>query len=405
MSKCVQLSIVCEDSEALTQLRDRINRVLLKRAGAGAGTSAASAASGKQQQGGCGAPRPGRRPLAPRSLNTLSEVQAPSTTVVSLRSGPAPSASGFSLGPSSSRQALASSAESGAAEEEELGALSEEQQRALQLVRGGRSIFFTGGASRLAGWGGGGRRRLAGRGGAGGGGWRCSWPVQCRHVQRALAPGGLPAVLCPLCSACLLRPPPRWRAGCAGTGKSLLLRHILRSLPRGTTFVTGTTGLAACHLGGTTINTYAGIGRAEGSLGGWAPACCPHACLLGKPALCPALASLACLPSLPVRPCLPARLPHPPPTWHPRRPAGAPGQPRRVAAAVASHHPPHHRRGKCRPASASCCSLCWPALPCTRFDGPQLRWGASIPLPDVHVPNVCPATGIRAGVDDGWAAV
>ncbi len=29
----------------------------------------------------------------------------------------------------------------------------------------------------------------------------------------------------------------------------------------------GTTGLAACHLGGTTINSYAGIGRAEGSLG------------------------------------------------------------------------------------------------------------------------------------------
>ncbi len=59
------------------------------------------------------------------------------------------------------------------------------------------------------------------------------------------------------------------RAGCAGTGKSLLLRHILRCLPRGSTFVTGTTGLAACHLGGTTINSFAGIGRGEGSLGEW----------------------------------------------------------------------------------------------------------------------------------------
>ena len=65
------------------------------------------------------------------------------------------------------------------------------------------------------------------------------------------------------------RPPSRRPAGCAGTGKSLLLRHMLRCLPGGTTFVTGTTGLAACHLGGTTINSYAGIGRAEGSIGLW----------------------------------------------------------------------------------------------------------------------------------------
>lgn len=59
---------------------------------------------------------------------------------------------------------------------------------------------------------------------------------------------------------------PRPAAGCAGTGKSLLLRHILAALPRDTTFVTGTTGLAACHLGGTTINAFAGIGRGEGDL-------------------------------------------------------------------------------------------------------------------------------------------
>ena len=56
---------------------------------------------------------------------------------------------------------------------------------------------------------------------------------------------------------------PRCCAGCAGTGKSLLLRHILRVLPPDSTFVTGTTGLAACHLGGTTINSFAG-GRAGG---------------------------------------------------------------------------------------------------------------------------------------------
>ena len=51
--------------------------------------------------------------------------------------------------------------------------------------------------------------------------------------------------------------------GCAGTGKSLLLKHILRALPRDSTFVTASTGLAACALGGTTINSFAGIGRGD----------------------------------------------------------------------------------------------------------------------------------------------
>ena len=46
--------------------------------------------------------------------------------------------------------------------------------------------------------------------------------------------------------------------GCAGTGKSLLLKHILRTLPKDTTFVTASTGLAASALGGTTINAFAG---------------------------------------------------------------------------------------------------------------------------------------------------
>ncbi|PRW58054.1 ATP-dependent DNA helicase PIF1 [Chlorella sorokiniana] len=215
-SKCIQLSISGADPEALTLLRDRVNRVLLKHAGVGSGGSGS---------GGAGAPasgkpgvKPGlkqnRRPLAPRSLNTMGGAAggpAPSSSgwgggsVISLRSGPGggvgPAASGFSLGAAAgSRAALASSAESSAAAVgggEDLAALSDEQQRALQLVQSGRSIFFT---------------------------------------------------------------------GCAGTGKSLLLRHILRVLPRDTTFVTGTTGLAACHLGGTTINSFAGIGRAEGSL-------------------------------------------------------------------------------------------------------------------------------------------
>lgn len=54
--------------------------------------------------------------------------------------------------------------------------------------------------------------------------------------------------------------------GCAGTGKSLVLKHIIAALPESSTFVTAPTGLAASVLGGTTLNTFAGIGRGEGSL-------------------------------------------------------------------------------------------------------------------------------------------
>lgn len=149
VTKCIQLSITCDDVEALTLLRDRINRVLLKAAGGGGAAPAAPAASGKP-----GA-KPARRPLAPRSLNTLG-APAPSSSswggggsIISLRSGPGgvmPAASGFSLGATSRREALADSAESSAASGggEDLAALSDEQQRALELVRSGRSIFFTG---------------------------------------------------------------------------------------------------------------------------------------------------------------------------------------------------------------------------------------------------------------------
>ncbi|KAL4434118.1 hypothetical protein ABPG75_000559 [Micractinium tetrahymenae] len=218
VSKCIQLSISGADPEALTLLRDRVNRILLRCAGPGSGAAAGSEnalaasgskAPGKPGFGPGGAARWARRPLAPRSLNTLGGAAAAGGSggggsVTSLRSGPggsvAPAPSGFSMGISSRPGAVASSADSGAAAaggEEDLGELSDEQRRALELVRSGRSIFFT---------------------------------------------------------------------GCAGTGKSLLLRHILRCLPRGSTFVSGTTGLAACHLGGTTINSFAGIGRGEGSL-------------------------------------------------------------------------------------------------------------------------------------------
>jgi hypothetical protein len=149
VSKCIQLSISCTDTAALTLLRDRINKVLLKAAGAGGGAAGAAGAAagggGKPCAGGkAAAAGHNRRPLAPRSLNTLAGVAPAASTWGG--GGPAPSASGFSLG-ATSRQQLASSADSEATAggEEDLAALSEEQQRALQLVRSGRSIFFTGG--------------------------------------------------------------------------------------------------------------------------------------------------------------------------------------------------------------------------------------------------------------------
>lgn len=165
VSKCIQLSITCEDAAALTLLRDRINRVLLKHAGAGGtggGSSSAAACAPAAAKPGLGKPgaKQNRRPLAPRSLNTLGAGSGPAPSssgwgggsVVSLRSGlggsaaMGPATSGFSLGAAAGvRAALASSAESSAASGgEDLAALSEEQQRALQLVRSGRSIFFTG---------------------------------------------------------------------------------------------------------------------------------------------------------------------------------------------------------------------------------------------------------------------
>lgn len=48
--------------------------------------------------------------------------------------------------------------------------------------------------------------------------------------------------------------------GSAGTGKSFLLRKIIASLPPDSTFVTASTGAAACHLHGGTLHAFAGIG-------------------------------------------------------------------------------------------------------------------------------------------------
>lgn len=51
--------------------------------------------------------------------------------------------------------------------------------------------------------------------------------------------------------------------GGAGVGKSYLLRQIVSRLPPATTFVTASTGMAACQVGGVTIHHWAGIGGGD----------------------------------------------------------------------------------------------------------------------------------------------
>lgn len=47
--------------------------------------------------------------------------------------------------------------------------------------------------------------------------------------------------------------------GSAGTGKSYLLKFIISRLPPETTFVTASTGIAACNINGITLHMFSGI--------------------------------------------------------------------------------------------------------------------------------------------------
>jgi ATP-dependent DNA helicase PIF1 len=64
--------------------------------------------------------------------------------------------------------------------------------------------------------------------------------------------------------------------GCAGTGKSTVLRTIIGMLPRFSTYVTASTGIAAVNIGGITLHSWAGIGKGEGS----APDLAKYLCIL-----------------------------------------------------------------------------------------------------------------------------
>lgn len=116
---------------------------------------------------------------------------------------------------------------------EELAPLSSEQQQIADRVVAGHNIFFTGCAGELA-------------------------PSTMHALADSLLMGLSCLGLALQFITGLLTMLTKYTT-CAGTGKSLLLKHILRALPQTSTYVTASTGLAASVLGGTTLNAFAGV--------------------------------------------------------------------------------------------------------------------------------------------------
>jgi hypothetical protein len=52
----------------------------------------------------------------------------------------------------------------------------------------------------------------------------------------------------------------------SGTGKSRVLTAIINSVPSSGLYITASTGLAAVNIGGCTLHSFAGVGRANGTL-------------------------------------------------------------------------------------------------------------------------------------------